>query len=427
MSLNRKQAPAYKQPKSVKYNKPRKHQLKNGIPVFSMQSGTQDVLKIDIYFNAGLKYQKQKLIAGTMADMLQEGSKNYKADKIVELFDFYGAHVKTSTEYQYSKTTLFTLKKYADKTLPVLQDIIINPTFPENELEILKKKKAHKINIQKQKVTSLSRELLLNCLYGNNHIYGQMHEEEDVSKITSKQLFDHHNRLYSADNCFIIVTGNIDSKTVDTLNNYFGDGMNPTKIMGNTSNVIETKTPGLYFKEKSDSVQSGVRAGKILFNKTHPDYIGLSIVNKILGGYFGSRLMANIREDKGYTYGIGSGIINLPDSGYFTISSEVGSDVAENTVAEIKYELKKLRTEIIHEDELNLVKNYMLGEMLNEFDGPFAASEIFKAVYEYNLDFNFYDQYIQKVKEITPKEVQMLAEKYLNEESVIFAIAGKTF
>ena len=149
------------------------------------------------------------------------------------------------------------------------------------------------------------------------------------------------------------------------------------------------------------------------------------VLNTILGGYFGSRLMKNIREEKGYTYGISSHIISLHHSGYLTIVSEVGADVYKKAITEIYKEIKILREKPVPYDELTLVKNYLLGELLRMFDGPFALADSFRSILEYGLNYDFFNKGIDTVKNITPEEILSLARKYLNEESFTQVVAGR--
>jgi predicted Zn-dependent peptidase len=176
---------------------------------------------------------------------------------------------------------------------------------------------------------------------------------------------------------------------------------------------------------KADAIQTAIRIGKRLFTKTHPDYCSITVLNTLLGGYFGSRLMSNIREDKGYTYGISSGIVSMKEGGYFIISTEVGSEVCDPAIHEIYREIGKLRTELVPLEELNLVKNYMLGSFLRSIDGAFAQIERFIAVEEYGLGLDFYRQYVDTIRSIDVKRLRDLANQYLQEDSFVELTAGK--
>ena len=155
------------------------------------------------------------------------------------------------------------------------------------------------------------------------------------------------------------------------------------------------------------------------------DYIKLQILNTVLGGYFGSRLMKNIREDKGFTYGIGSAIIPLKNSAYFFISAETGSDVTFQAVEEIYKELRKLKEQPIPIEELDLVKNYKTGEIMRSLDGPFAISDLTKLTIQFDLDADYFSKYISVIRNITSSELQDLAIKYFNENDLYELIVGK--
>jgi predicted Zn-dependent peptidase len=210
------------------------------------------------------------------------------------------------------------------------------------------------------------------------------------------------------------------------LNDHFGGDdwrgtVNPTIVVP----PIQTDPEKEHLVHMDEALQSAIRVGKILFNKTHKDFQPLQILNTVFGGYFGSRLMSNIREDKGYTYGIGSGIVSLQNGGYFFISTEVGVDVCANALHEIYFEMDRLREELITKDELQLVKNYLLGTFLRSVDGPFAMAERFKGILQYNLGYDYFDKYIATIKAVSASELRDLANKYFDKNSMIELVVGK--
>jgi predicted Zn-dependent peptidase len=177
-------------------------------------------------------------------------------------------------------------------------------------------------------------------------------------------------------------------------------------------------------QDKSDALQTAIRIGKVMFNKTHPDFISFSVLNTILGDYFGSRLMSNIREDKGYTYGIGSYMMENTHFGYFMIATEVAKEVCEATLHEVKKELERLQNELVPEEELELVKSYLLGQLLKAADGPYAMLDLFSGVELHGMDISFYNKYIQKVQEITAEEIREMARKHLDWKSLSIISVG---
>ena len=161
-----------------------------------------------------------------------------------------------------------------------------------------------------------------------------------------------------------------------------------------------------------------------MISSTHVDYAGMQVLNTVFGGYFGSRLMSNIREDKGYTYGIGSSVVPLRKEGYFCISSEVGVDVRAAAVNEIYLELKRLRTELVPESELNLVRNYMLGSFQRNIDGPFSLADRFKSILTAGMGYEYYTRYLETIQNITAEELLRLASTHLHEDSLYELVVG---
>ncbi|MDP9047633.1 MAG: insulinase family protein, partial [Bacteroidota bacterium] len=188
---------------------------------------------------------------------------------------------------------------------------------------------------------------------------------------------------------------------------------------------LQSSADHFYFNEKPDALQSAIRMGRRVINRTHPDFPALQVLNTVLGGYFGSRLMANIREDKGYTYGIGSGMTSLKQTGSIFIATEVGADVCKAAITEIEKEVNLLRTELIPEAELSLVRNFMLGSLLGSLENVFSHADKFKNLYFAGLDYDYYDRYIEVVKTVSAEELKKLAERYLDINRFYKVIVGK--
>ena len=180
-----------------------------------------------------------------------------------------------------------------------------------------------------------------------------------------------------------------------------------------------------HYIEKGDALQSAIRLGKVAINRSHADFPGMQVLNTILGGYFGSRLMANIREDKGYTYGIGSALVSMKNAGYFFIASEVGADVCGSALDEIYKEINILKQDAVSTEELSLVRNYMLGSMLGSLENAMSHADKFKNIYFSGLGYDYYQNYIRTVKTINPEDLLGLASKYFNTDAFETVIVGK--
>ncbi len=398
---------------------PERFSLDNGIPVFQINAGTQEMVKVDFVFQAGSIYQDKLQVSKFTNKLLTEGTKNYSSVEIAEKIDYYGAFLEVSSDKDVAGVTLYTLNKYLEETLEMLQEVIRFPAFPEHELETYKQNRKQQHIINSEKVKFVSRLKFNEMIFGSEHPYGRQFGLDDFEAINQEDLISFHKSRYSSSDCRVIVAGKIPSELIPMLNKFFGTEEWNTNQ--NSKQLAEFKlVPGerILHVEKEDALQTAIRIGRPLFNKTHSDYLKLKVVNMVLGGYFGSRLMTNIREDKGYTYGIGSAVVSLHKSGYFFIASEVSGEVAQKAIDEVYHEIRILQDEKIPEAELRLVKNYMMGQMVRSMDGPFALSDNLKGLLEYGLDNSFFTDYINVVNTITTDEIRELAQKYLQIDSL---------
>jgi len=307
-----------------------------------------------------------------------------------------------------------------------VEDIIKNPIFPKDEFDIYISNKKQKHLVNSEKVNVLARRRFSELVFGEKHPYGITVKDEDFDKLTLESVIEFYKTFYHSGNCTIIASGKLSKDLIKTLNRFFGKTTwGHTQAIPVPNVTVDTTKQQKHFIEKPDAIQSAVRVGRLMFNKRNPDYFKFQVLNTIVGGYFGSRLMANIREDKGYTYGIGSGLASLVNGGFFYISTEVGTDVTNDTLKEIYKEIKLLREELVDSDELETVRNYVLGQFLRSVDGPYSLADKFKAIWEYGLDYNYFENYFEAVKTITPEEVKALANTYLQEKDLIELVVGK--
>ncbi|MCB2221833.1 MAG: insulinase family protein [Bacteroidetes bacterium] len=425
-NLNRNIQPDINLVDRISLVKPVFERMDNGIPVYLIDTAQQDLIKIEFMFSGGSWYETKKLIANFTNRMLKEGTPSMSSRDIADRIDYYGAHLETSSDKDMGYVSLYSLNKHLDKTLPVLAEIIQSPVFNQKELDTLKQNRKQHFLVNNEKVRYLAKRKFNELIFGKGHPYGKVFSSEDFDQISRNDLVSFHNQFYTAGNCKVIAAGKIPGNLLSLLNKYFGN------FSGNVSqqpilpaiDMINPEDKKAHLVKKN-AVQTAIRVGKVLFNKTHPDYVRLKVLNTILGGYFGSRLMSNIREDKGYTYGIGSAIVSLHHSGYFFITSEVGSDVAQDAIREIYHEIDHLRQEKVPQQELDLVKNYILGSFLRSNDGAFAQADNFKSLLEYGLDYTYFDHYIEIVKAINTGEILDLAQQYLDPESLRLLTVGQ--
>jgi predicted Zn-dependent peptidase len=273
-------------------------------------------------------------------------------------------------------------------------------------------------------VNFLARTHFNSILFGKNHPYGMYFEPEDIGKITYSDLDEFHKLQYHSGNCSIVIAGRINPGLVNELESHFGGN----DWSGIATEPLTYKLIGSeqknHFIVKEGAMQSAIRMGGLMFKRSHPDFAGMKVLNAILGGYFGSRLMNNLREDKGYTYGIGSSVVPLRHGGYFVISGEVGAGVTDEALSEIKSELNRLCHEQVQEDELSLVRSYLSGEMLRAVDGPFAQADLYRELIEGGLDISHFEGLIDTIQHINAQQLQDMAIKYLDPENLFTLVVG---
>lgn len=425
--LNRTLPPQFKTIEHVDIPKSKQEVLSNKIPVHIIAGGSQEVLKLEIIFNAGLWYQQSPLIAGACNSMLNEGTEKYSAAELAKKFDFYGAHVTYNNSQHDASVCLYTLNKYLDETLDLLEEIIKRPTFPEKELKTILSNKKQNYLVNREKTNALAKEKFNSHVYGDKHPYANIFDAKAFDEVRLDDVKKFYTDFYTSDNCHIIVSGKTDASVLPMLENRFGALAWQTKVSNfkPEHQQISSKDRKV-FVHKKDAVQSSIRIGRPLFNKTHPDFPGIMMFNLILGGYFGSRLMQNIREDKGYTYGINSLLLSHLKSGHFAIVTEVGKDVCEAAISEIYKEIKRLREELVSEEELDLVKNFFSGEMLRSFDSPFALSESLRGNIPFGFDNSYYEKFLQEIKRTSSLKIMELANTYFKNEDLYEVVVGES-
>ncbi|MBD3749320.1 MAG: insulinase family protein [Sphingobacteriales bacterium] len=421
--LDRTIEPAFQQITDIHFIEAKKHLLSNQIPVFEVNAGEQDLVRIEFIFQ-NVAWEKSKpLLPSVCNSMLTEGTHSLSAAQIASKIDFYGAFFQTEYSFDQSSLTLFSLNKHVAHTLPIIKEMLTASIFPEKELNTFLRNQQQKLKVGLEKNSVLARRSFNRALFGDS-LYGYPYELKDYDEVKRADLLAYYQEMYHPKNCTIIVSGKIQEETIAHLEQLFGSWS--TEVTLKEFNInIQPDEQKWHDIEKPQALQSAIRLGISTVNRTHPDFMGLQVLNTVLGGYFGSRLMANIREDKGYTYGIGSANVTLQHAGFFFIASEVGADVCGATLTEIEKEIAILKTELIPNEELALVRNYLMGSLLGSLENAFSHADKFKNLYFYGLGYDYYDQYIQTIQNINAEELRALANKYWNFEDFYKVIVGK--
>ncbi|MCJ7447820.1 MAG: insulinase family protein [Bacteroidales bacterium] len=398
--------------------------LKNRVPVYLIDAGIEDLVRIEFIFRAGNAREDLPLLASTTNMMLTEGSESFSSAKLNRLLDYYGAFYNLSAEKDRAGIVIIIINKHIEKVLELVKEILFRPLFPATELKALMKKRLSWYLVNSDKVHNLATDQFFESIFGKRHPYGRKVIPDDFENMNSALLMDFHSKYYSPENMAVIISGKILKRTTSLLNSFFGD-INFNRIyIEDSVNMLKKQTRKKVHLNKRGALQAAIRIGSPTINKRHPDYPGLKILDVILGGYFSSRLMKNIREEKGFTYGISSMVSSLDLSGFKVISTEVSKKNTQKTIDEIYNEIRLLQTKPVEKAELEIVRNYMLGEMVRMFDGPFAIAESFKSAWEFDLDNSYYYRFADKIKTIDPDEITALARTYYNIDELYEITAG---
>ncbi len=400
--------------------------LPNGIDLYILHDPSQEVFRLDINFEAGAFYQPQPLIATTTLNMLNEGTLLHSSSELAEIFDYYGAYVDFSNGQHKAEASLFSLTKYASQTIRLLGEMLMQSCFPENELEIYLDNKRQHFLTEKQKTGWLARKKLAELLFGPFHPYANAVHTDDYGKVTRDLLLQYYQQRINARHCTTLLTGNITDTIRQQTEQIFSQLPQPSDTPATPDYNFEPAEAGYYHVQKDDAVQSSIRIAHKGINLRDEDYAGFLLLNTVIGGYFGSRLMSNIRESKGYTYGIHSFNVSLPLYSYWCVATDVNREYTQATIEEVRKEIRKIQTETIPEEELSLVKNYLYGDLLRELDGVFAQSDGLKQKLLYGTDNNFYLQIIRKIKNYTAAELQDIANKHLHPDQLYIVTAGES-
>ena len=392
-----------------------KFTLDNGVQVYAVNAGAEEVLSLEWVFFGGNWQEEQNLVAATANFLLRNGTSKRTAFQINEHFEYYGSYLNRACYNETATITLHCLTKHVKELLPVVKELITDSVLPQEELDIYKQNMKQRLKVSLKKSDFVASRMIDVYLFGEKHPYGKYSSEDDFDALQQENLLDFYKKYYQQGKLILFAAGKLPADLEILLNQYFGDLPNNDIT---EKKIIAEPDAEKKFRIINDAagVQGSIRIARPFPNRHHPDFLKVQILNALFGGFFGSRLMSNIREDKGYTYGIHSYLQNHIHESAWMISTEAGKDVCEATIAEVYKEMKELREELIDEEELLLVRNYMMGGILGELDGPFQIIARWKNIILNNLTEQYFYDSINTIKTIPAEELQQLARKYLQPE-----------
>ncbi len=404
-------------------------QLSNGIPVFYFDGAPQEIIKVELLFEAGRWNEKKRQVSKSCARLIKNGTSTKSAHDIQEQIDYLGASIKVSSGYHYISISLFCLLSKLEDSLSILFEILDDSVYAQKELDIYRDKQISRLAVEQEKNEFIADQTFKAHIFGENHPYGYSSKSEDYEALNISLLQDYYNHQINPSNCKMIVSGNVNKHSLDVIDQYLGKkdwSKNQDPIQLPNSSFQHTWEVGKKHVTMADSIQNAIVIGGELFDRKNEDYNSFALLNTVFGGYFGSRLMKNIREEKGFTYGIYSGLQNYKNGAtIWAIQTETGNDYLESCIEEIYKEIQIIKTELISDNELKVARNYFMGSMLRRTDGPFSLSSTFKGYLTLGLDVQYFNNLIKDVEQTTTETLINLANKYLNEENFVEVVVGK--
>jgi len=391
------------------------HMLDNSTCMHWLNAGVQDVAEISWVFPAGLWYESKPTVAQATAALLKNGTSSKTAHQIHEALEFYGANLKVGASNDHASVTLYTITKHLPKLLPIVYEILTDAVFPQDELDIYKKNSIDRLLVNLRQCEFVANQQIDALLFGEAHPYGRYSKKELIEAVTREDIMSFYKNFYALGRARIFMAGKIGEAEINCMNDFFGKStITPSELEEKHFSIPEVNSKKHIIHNDPDGVQGAIRIARLFPNRHHPDFAPMVVLNTLFGGYFGSRLMSNIREDKGHTYGIYSSQSPFQHGGSLTIHTEVGRDVIDPALKEIYFEMQRLCEEPVPAEELLLVKNYLLGNLLGDLDGPFSIMQRWRTLLLNGLTENHFNSNIQTYKAIAPGELQLLAQKYFN-------------
>jgi predicted Zn-dependent peptidase len=422
--MTRKQAPLLKSFSPDIPKAPETTYINRTIPLFHFPDKTTDIFYLGIFTKAGQRTHSHPLIPALTSHMLCEGTSSFTATELAEAIDYYGCSFMPESGKDHTALHVYAPVRHAVPVCDLLFEMFSSPVFPKKRLDLQLSQRLNNYRIERQKVRTLAMEAFAGNIFGEAHPYGSPLNESHFSNIDSQQLKEFHQQFYTPSESYFILGGNIPEEIPAMLSHLFGYDKTKKKAKTPVFALQEKKEKKVYIPVDK-AVQSAIRVGFPTINKRHADYPLFQLLTFVLGGYFGSRLQRNIREEKGYTYGVNAMLASLADCGYFAVVTEAGAPVCNQTLTEIYKEIDLLKKKPVGETELNTVRQYMSGEFMRMFDGFAQNITSWRACYDFGMDYNYLKRYYQTFMKATPKQLLDIANRYFINDHFHEIVAGK--
>jgi len=401
--------------------------LPNGSPCYALQTATPGLTKLILRFDHSSHFSTHKTVAEITFQLMKSGTQQLNTHEFVSRMEETGAMLMCSSGHDSGVVEFTALDDEFSAVIALVMEMITTPSMPEDEFARIHRIGVENWRISRKQPQVLAREQMISTLFAG-HPYGTLVTGDSLEALTHQDVLLFHRSMIQGMMPVFFLAAHDTDRAISVLADMVGSFTFGGVSLQNGSRETRESftTPDLTYQHilVPDTVQSAIRIGRKAFTRSHPDYVAGKVTATILGGYFSSRLMANLREDKGYTYGVGAGLITLASGGYLTISAEVGSGHLTQALAEIRKELARLCNEPVEEDELQTVKQYLRGAALRETDGAFNRLALLAALQRKDLPFDWPAHYIANLELVSAEDVLRFSRQWLLSEDLVTITAG---
>lgn len=421
--INRSKAPEYTTNFDISLGEVYHGQISTGQDFWKVPSAASEITRIDIMFPSGRRDETMKGQSRLCIKTVTEGSEKMSRETFNEKMDFYGAVAQSSAGMDYTSFSLIVLKDKIQTLLPIWLDMILSPTFPSNNIGQKKNLAAEHLKRELAKNSVIAYRELSAHVFGANHPYGYNTEPRHYQSLDSQSLSEFYKKNISIAHASFIISGYDHTYILKTIE-AFCDGSKFIKKERKSIEILESSIVEKHIIGAQDN-QSSLRMGRRLFKFGHKDGRQFQLLNLVLGGYFGSRLIKNIREEKGFCYHIDSSVDKMMDDGYFSISADISPENVSATKSEIINEINILRTQLIPKEEFRIVKNYLKGQLLTFIDGPFAKASIIRSYLNKGYNPMKFNTLSNSIEQTSQEDLLKIAKNYLDPADLNTIVVGK--
>lgn len=405
-------------------SKPKQTILVNKSSLFQFFNSNLDLIHINIRVKAGLLFETQKYLAQACFNLLKESSNKRSASEMDEMLDFYGASWSVSVNMEYISLQWIIPKSNCEELLPILLEVIQSPKFKEENLERYKQKKIKDLEYNELKYNYKATQLMFSSLFDSQSPMGNMLHKDHINAVSVTQIQKYYDTYFNATNISFFVAGNVDVSLEKLIEETFSSLPEGKESKVNSS-IIMSPNPQLVLDYKEDAIQSSFLLCKKGLSYIDPARKSFSFLSTLLGGYFGSRLMQNLREKNGFTYGVQNGSIYFGNDSIYYIESDVKVDKTKEAIDQCFHEIKRLQEELVTEEEVKVVQRYLQGTILRDVDGVISFMKKYAYWYGFGLDESEMEATIYALNHINNEMIIKNATLQLQHDDFYTIIVGK--